>query len=178
MGHYSVLQTLSAAINSVWALFHTSVLPTWQPGLFSPASTACVNKDTQNLSSAVFVCISVCGSGTDCDCVYIHLSCHSSWKLNWSYPSLFWNGVIFIQHAYSTLLMCLLRDTSGLVWIYGSWTGPGLLQCQNGFVSSVFRTFGRWSNLTMLSCGRLELKAGLFLGAWNLASIRLLYHYK
>lgn len=34
MAHYSILQRVSAAINSVWALFHTSAAPTHQLSLF------------------------------------------------------------------------------------------------------------------------------------------------
>lgn len=128
----------------------------------------CVNKDAQNLSSAVFVCASVWVSGTDCVCVYIHSSCQSSCKFNWSYPSIICNGVIFLDDLLALGFKCAIARL-------------GVLLCQNCLFSRVFWTFVQWSNLTMLSCDWLELKAaGLswVLQTLNLVSKRLLYFNK
>lgn len=58
MAHYSVLQTLSAAINSVWALSHTSVPPTQQLVLF--AALARLRVRNKSPFQSVFVCVFVC----------------------------------------------------------------------------------------------------------------------
>lgn len=73
MAHYSVLQTLSAAINSVWASFHTSAPPTRQLALLLHLLLCALEMRICRVHSSLYLYAFLCVCVWLCACTEVQI---------------------------------------------------------------------------------------------------------